>query len=71
MTNQNLTDPADIQNWSEINELLHLKENLINLVKHHKDNCHDCDCGVSLYYARKLAEKAGVTFTDDEKRYFL
>lgn len=63
------TTPEELITKGE--ELQHLKENVIKLVKDHKDHCHDSECGVSLYYVRKLAEKAGVIFTDDEKRYFM
>ena len=49
----------------------YLKENLINLVKDHKKNCHSDNCGVSLHYIRKIGEKAGLKFTDDELRHFM
>lgn len=52
-------------------ELSFLKENLIKLVKNHKNTCHNTDCGISLFYIRKLAEKAGIVFTNEEKRYFM
>ena len=47
-----------------------LKENIIRLVKEHKDHCHTPDCGISLMYVRRLAEKAGLKFTEEEKKYF-
>ena len=47
------------------------KINLINLAKHHKEHCHGEDCNISLYLLRKVGEKAGIVFTDDEKRYFM
>jgi hypothetical protein len=55
----------------QITEEQFLKENLLKLVKEHKDNCHSSECSISLFHIRKLAEKAGITFTDDEKRSFM
>jgi len=54
----------------EISEEEVLKENLIKLVKEHKDHCNTPDCGISLMFVLKLAEKAGLKFTDLEKRIF-
>ncbi|MFA6570182.1 MAG: hypothetical protein WCT77_02995 [Bacteroidota bacterium] len=48
-----------------------LKDNILKLAKEHKDKCHTNGCGISLYLVRKLAEKAGITFTDEEKRIFM
>ena len=47
-----------------------LKENLIRLAEHHKLHCDGPDCGISLFYVLKVAEKAGLKFTDEEKRSF-
>ena len=47
-----------------------LKENLIRLAKHHKIHCDGIDCDISLMYLLKVAEKAGLEFTNEEKRNF-
>lgn len=47
-----------------------LKENILILVKHHKKNCGDEFCGVSLHLVRLLVEKAGVELSEKEKRLF-
>lgn len=54
-----------------ITELEAFKINTINLAKHHKEHCHTDNCGVALSQLRKMAEKLGIVFTDDEKRHFM
>lgn len=54
-----------------ITELEAFKINIINLAKHHKEHCKNGECGVSLYQLRKMTEKLGIEFTDEEKRHFM
>lgn len=54
-----------------IDENTVLKENVIAIAKHHRKHCDGTDCNCSLYFLRKLLEKAGITLTDTEKREFM
>ena len=45
------------------------KLNLINIVKEHREKC-DETCRVSLYLLMTMAEKAGLEFTEEERRLF-
>lgn len=46
------------------------KNNILRLVQHHKENCNSCDCGVALWLVKRLAQRAGITFTNDELELF-
>jgi hypothetical protein len=48
-----------------------LKQNAINLVKHHKKNCHDGGCGVSVFLVEKLIREAGIGLTKEESQIFI
>lgn len=48
-----------------------LKTNIINLVIDHKQNCHNQNCTISLYFVKVLAEMAGMTFSDEEVMAFV
>tara|TARA_R110000772_G_scaffold4573_5_gene16365 strand:- start:1002 stop:1169 length:168 start_codon:yes stop_codon:yes gene_type:complete len=48
-----------------------IKDNILNLVHHHKNNCDDEFCGLSLHLVRLLVEKAGIELTDEERRLFI
>ena len=47
-----------------------LKDNILNLVHHHKNNCDDDFCGVSLYHVMMLIEKAEIELSEEEKNLF-
>jgi len=71
ITEDNRQWNANIQALEKITEAEDiLKENLIKLVEHHKEHCNGPDCGISLYYVLKVAEQAGLHFTDEEKVSF-
>ena len=59
----------DLKNVVEKEDEL-LKGNLLNTVKYHKKHC-DESCDVSLYLLKKLGDKAGLKFSDEEKKLFL
>jgi len=46
------------------------KQNVINLVKHHKEHCHDEDCNISLMMIRMMLGEAGYEFTKEETALF-
>lgn len=46
-----------------------LKLNLLNLVNDHRRKCGE-NCNVSLLLVRFLAERAGLTFTLEERKLF-
>jgi hypothetical protein len=48
-----------------------LKQNAINLVKHHKEHCHSPDCGVSVFLIEKLIREAGIELTEEESAIFI
>lgn len=48
-----------------------LKNQLIEIVKHHKKVCNGENCNISLYLIRLIGEKAGLQFTDKEKEIFI
>lgn len=48
-----------------------LKQNIIKLVEQHKEDCHDPECGVSLYLVKALLDKANIDLTTDEKALFI
>lgn len=47
-----------------------LKQNAINLVKQHRKNCEDAECGVSLHMVLELLIKAEISLTREEKSVF-
>lgn len=47
------------------------KTNLLALAEHHKKYCKSSTCNVSLVLLRLLAEKANITFTEEEKGVFI
>lgn len=47
-----------------------LKFNLLEMVKDHRAK-ETADCNVSLMLIRELAERAGLTFTKEEKELFI
>lgn len=49
----------------------YLKENLIQLANHHRKNCFNVDCGTSLFQVLKVACRAGLEFTNEEKVLFM
>jgi hypothetical protein len=57
-------------NTEKMNDDDILKENLIRLAEHHKKHCDGPDCGISLFYVLRVAERAGLKFTYEEKRSF-
>ncbi len=46
------------------------KFNTLELAKHHKKNCVEEDCVISLNVLMMMAEQCGVVFTDEEKGVF-
>ncbi len=46
----------------------YLKNQLIRLVKSHKENCHNHDCNISLFAFLDIAKQAGIyhLLTDEE-----
>lgn len=58
-----------MKEYSQINMIR--KQNLINLVKHHRKTCDGESCNISLYLILELAEKAGMKFTKKEREYFI
>ena len=47
-----------------------LKDNLLNLVKDHRQHCN-ANCNISLFQIYKLAQKAGIIFTEEERELFI
>jgi hypothetical protein len=47
------------------------KENLLNVVKHHKKHCDGPDCNISLHWLLTIAERAGIVFTAEERSNFV
>ena len=47
------------------------KENLLRTVKHHRAHCDGPACDIQLFLLRKLADMAGLEFTDEESKLFL
>ena len=47
-----------------------LKRNVLAIVKEHREKC-DKDCNVNLTVILDVAQKAGLKFTDEEKRLFI
>ena len=54
----------------KISEKQALKENIIRLIKHHRKHCEGESCNISLSQILKIAQDAGLKFTDNEKRLF-
>lgn len=49
-----------------------MKKNVIELAKHHRKNCDGEHCKISLMILCKMSEKAGITFTEYQKKeYFV
>ena len=49
-----------------------LRENAINLVKHHKKNCDGKDCEISLFLITELLSgKYKIELTEEEEKIFL
>ena len=46
------------------------KLNVLNIVKHHKANCNDENCGVNLYLLKDMAQKLGIKFSERESFIF-
>lgn len=44
-----------------------LKTNVLQLVKQHKDDCHDPECGMSMHMVEVLIRKAGIEMTEQER----
>jgi len=49
-----------------MNELERLKDNALKLAQHHKDNCDDPHCGISLTLIGVLLSKAGIEISKEE-----
>ncbi len=47
------------------------KQNLIKLLKHHKKNCNNPNCNLSVSRIRKSAEIDGIEFTKEEEKIFI
>jgi hypothetical protein len=65
-----MTDLQELAKIRQEQEDRILKENLIGLVKHHKEHCDGPDCSISLFRVLTVAEKSGLKFTEEEKKYF-
>ena len=48
-----------------------LKNQLIEIVKHHKKVCNGENCNISLYLIMLIGERANLKFTDKEKEFFI
>jgi hypothetical protein len=63
----------DLHAKQQDEELRLMKENLLRTVQYHVDHCMQTSgeaCTVNTRSLRKLAERAGIVFTDDERRRF-
>lgn len=47
------------------------KRNLIKLVNHHRKYCDGENCDISLILVLEMAERSGIHFTKNQRRYFL
>ncbi len=47
------------------------KMNLIAIAKQHKQKCRNSTCNVTLCLLRITGERAGLVFTDEEKKVFI
>ena len=48
-----------------------LKQNAINLVKHHKEHCDGETCCISVFLVEQLIRQAGIELTDKEALEFI
>ncbi len=46
------------------------KINLMNITKEHREKCGGETCSVSLFMLMTMAEKAGLEFTEEERKLF-
>jgi hypothetical protein len=53
------------------NELEAMKLNTLWLAEHHRKICDGESCNISLIVLMQMAEKAGITFTENEKMIFI
>ena len=60
-----------MEEYTHVSEDTALKENAINLIKHHKKYCEGVECNISLGLIRKLLERAGIKLTEEEKSLFV
>jgi hypothetical protein len=56
--------PLEFEEDPSIKSLM--KSSLLNLVREHTERGDHSSCGVSYYYTRLLAKRAGISITDDE-----
>ena len=47
------------------------KANLIALANHHRKFCEGEECNISLILLLQMAEKYGITFSEEEKEMFI
>lgn len=55
----------------QVTELEAMKLNTLWLAAHHRKTCDGESCNISLIVLMQMAEKAGITFTEDEKLNFI
>ncbi len=48
-----------------------LKENAIRLVREHKAQCNDPECGISMHMVAELIKKAGIELSRSELSEFM
>jgi len=48
-----------------------LRENAINIAKHHKKYCEGQSCNISLFLLRRLLDVAEIKLTEEEKKEFM
>lgn len=60
----------EAENSLKTNDDVVLKENLIKVVRDHKATCVGEECQISVSMLLLLALKAGIVFTDEERREF-
>ena len=48
-----------------------IKENIIKLIRHHRNHCDGPTCDISLYLVRRLLELADIKIEGEEIRLFI
>lgn len=67
-----LSDMVNLQHKEiDMKELELLKQNAIELVKHHKRHCCGSECNISVFLVARLLDKAGIELTKEERREFV
>lgn len=47
-----------------------LVDNMLRLVRQHKETCPGPECGISLYMVKQVVRRAGLSLTDEEEEEF-